>query len=179
MGKRAKSNLNSLKAMHELVRLSYLPNLRNSTFTYESKATKNYNCAAWAIAIINKAISHDHPYNWDPKVPRTQHINSYIKYYENRGFGLCNSGKYEKGIEKIVLYSDEYKEWQHVAFQLNKKKWACKMGNWEDIYHNDVHCLCGGMYGSTLTYMSRKFTWKRKIKRLAKLWWIKILSMKS
>ncbi len=77
-----------------------------------------------------------------------------------------------------MLYSDEYKEWQQIAFQFNKNKWSSKLGKWEDIYHNDINCLTDGMYGSTLTYMSRRYTWERRIKSMLTLRWIKILSLK-
>lgn len=168
----------SLYTLSEYLRSYYWPNLTNDSFSLESKRTKKYNCMAWAIAITNRSISHDRPYSWLPGISQSPYMVSYIQYFEKLGFKTCDNGNFEKGLEKIVLYS-EGEIWTHVAFQLNKEKWASKLGSWEDIYHKDIDCLCGGMYGSKLTFMSRRTNLKRKTKRFLSILWIKIFSIRD
>lgn len=183
MGQRKRESVNgekpnSLATLDISLRNRWFPNLADDSFTYESKFTKKYNCVAWAVAITSKWIDNYSPYKWHPDIPRTQNLNSYIQYYETQAFRECNDGNYERGFDKIALYSNEYKLFKHISFQLDKNRWASKLGGWEDIYHNDVNCLSGGSYGSFITYMSRKTNWRRKLKRLMAILWIKILSIK-
>ena len=106
-------------------------------------------------------------------------LYSYVKYFESLEFKRCESGEYEEGIEKIAIYYSSGVIFKHVAFRLDRDRWASKLGGWEDIYHKNVNCLAGGKYGIYIIYMKRELTWLRKLKRQVALSSTKILSMKS
>ncbi len=182
MGKKERDNLAkeikiSLSNLDKKEKDEYFPNLQDGLFTYESRATKRYNCVAWSIAKTWWWISHKR--KWPRKIKSTPFLYSYVKYFESLEFKRCESGEYEEGIEKIAIYYSSGDIFKHVAFRLDRDRWASKLGGWEDIYHKNVNCLAGGKYGIYIIYMKRELTWLRKLKRQVALSSTKILSMKS
>ena len=62
----------------------------------------------------------------------------------------------EEGVEKIALYADQGGEPTHMARQLRSGKWTSKLGELEDIEHDDLAILEGECYGQVVTILKRK-----------------------
>ena len=66
----------------------------------------------------------------------------------------CESGNFEKGFEKIAIYSDKMKTPTHAARQLDNGSWTSKLGRCNDISH-DVIGVSGFTYGQIAVFMKR------------------------
>ena len=135
------------------------PQLNANNFHFTSEKTRVYNCLAWATGQTNIWIDMSYfqaRYNID-SADLDHSAKGYAeclsKYY---GFEICSDGKLEEGMEKVVLYEDENKDWTHIARQLDNGHWTSKMGALEDIEHYTAESLSGGDYGKPVIYMRRK-----------------------
>jgi hypothetical protein len=88
-------------------------------------------------------------------------VTALMAIFRLEGFKKCESPAPEDGFEKIVLYA-KYGIWRHAARQLPSGKWASKLGEDEDIEHDDPECLCGNSYGDVYCYMKRPYPKKVK-----------------
>ena len=108
----------------------------------------DYNCAAYVVGDFNHWWQPPDPDGADPKwywpdgAPETGFVSSYVKAYELRGFELCGAER-EEGFERIALYANKDGLFTHVALQLSDGKWTSKLGNWEDIQHDNLEVLEG------------------------------------
>jgi hypothetical protein len=133
------------------------PNLKLANFSYESLRDEDYNCVAWIhgaewIDEIEDAwVQFKDDYgNWDVS------LNRYIQYFREFGYEVCQNKFLEDGYLKIALYFDNKgNEFKHVARQLPDGKWASKLGDWEDIIHENIEVLLGKLYGNDLLIMQK------------------------
>lgn len=130
----------------------HFPNLNfDQHFTFTSAKGDDYNCAAWAVEIIDEWIQFkDENGHLDVSLKR------YIDYYEKHGFVKCDNQDFEEGWIKIVIYADDKNEFTHVARQLPNGKWTSKLGDWEDIEHESPQVLAGKSYGKPTVVMGKK-----------------------
>lgn len=130
----------------------HFPNSKiGSNIIFTSLKGDEYNCAAWAIEIIDQWVEFkDKNGNYDLSIDR------YVQYYEEHGFSKCDNKEPEYGIIKIAIYADEKEEFTHVARQIQGGKWTSKLGDWEDVEHNDLDVLSGQSYGKPHTFMQKK-----------------------
>jgi hypothetical protein len=94
-------------------------------------------------------------YFWPDGVSRGMTIADFVAAYATFGYSVCEEGSLEAGFEKIALYSrGDYVD--HAARQLPNGRWTSKLGlDGEDIEHDSVEVVAGGVYGTQITYMNR------------------------
>lgn len=84
-------------------------------------------------------------------------LAAYMAMFREAGFTECPDGELEPGTEKVCLYVADG-EFTHVAVQLDNGWWSSKLGQGNDISHQELDSLCAGRpdpYGDTFVYMSR------------------------
>ncbi len=133
------------------------PNLKNTGFKITSPRTIEYNCIAWAAEDQESWWWPDQnkQYYWPPDVPREENIEAFIKAFEILGYRVCQDIKFEKGFIKIAIYAEPNGKPTHAARQLESGKWTSKLGGFEDIEHNDIEGVSGGLYGSVSIIMKK------------------------
>lgn len=131
------------------------PNLNLENHNPKSEQ-EMYNCIAWA------ANKNDEPwwpgvkgYFWPTGFPKTETLDTFINVFEGYvGYERCEDGLLEVGYEKVAIFSKGDKV-KHMARQLENGKWTSKMGNYEDIEHNDLRAIEDGMYGKVVRFLKR------------------------
>lgn len=121
-----------------------------------SDADDEYNCIAWAAEDASRWWSHEDGYYWP--VDRDASVDSLIDAFRDIQYEICDSGKYEKGFEKVAIYAKDG-EWTHAARQISGGEWTSKMGEEEDISHQQPEDLLRGTildYGVIHCYMKRR-----------------------
>jgi len=140
------------------------PHLAASTHRVTSPADRAYNCIAHAaddmfrwwcpIPPQLQAFLPKRLYYWPPGLPFVNTVDNYVAAYETIGYARCPDAAYEDGFEKIVIYARNG-EVQHAAKQLSDHEWTSKLGDLEDIAHDSVDAVAGGLYGSAVAYVKR------------------------
>ena len=113
-----------------------LPGLESSFYEVTSDATDHYNCVAWALGEDDRWWSHElgDDYFWPEEAPRRESADAYRAMFALFGFGACERGGLERGVEKIAIFADEGL-FTHVARQLPSGRWTSKLGTDCDIEH--------------------------------------------
>lgn len=134
-------------------------------FRTTSKATKRYNCIAWAAGKDDVWIqpdryptgNPDRTYFWPDNVSQKGDLASYIELFEKCfGFEKCEDGNLEKGFFKIALFYSR-KMGIHAARQLSDGLWTSKVGLGVDASHW-IETYAGGCFGPVAQYMRKKGT---------------------
>lgn len=137
-----------------------LPYLTADNCEVTSKASRRYNCIAWAAREDFRNWWPD-PMGigyWPPGAPRSATIEAFILAYATLGFALCFDGTLEQGVEKIALFGKGKPGEEiptHAALQLESGQWTSKLGPFEDINHVTVEGVCGPVYGKVICYLAR------------------------
>lgn len=125
----------------------HFPLLKGGTgYRNTSPESMDYNCLAWALGI---AWAHYNPtqhcpgYYWFPGVRRIWNCDTITEIFEKHGYQRCDSYELEEGFEKVVFYVDADGKPTHFARQLENGKWTSKLGNLNDIEHDDLAALSG------------------------------------
>src|ERR1700733_1337915 len=86
---------------------SHFPFLTPNNHSITSKATKQYNCIAWAASETNRRWDPDPLgiYYW-PLATRSTKMEVVAQVYETIGFRLCFSTAVEDSKEKIAIYGE-------------------------------------------------------------------------
>lgn len=139
--------------------------LKDGTFDVTSRFTGAYNCIAHA--------AHDPKHKWWPvpegsndafwpKVPRRRTLRAFTLAFQTIGYEECENGDLEPGYEKVVIYVSDKATPEnpldaptHMARQLPCGRWTSKLGNKEDIAHDDLDSLEGKVYGRVARFMRR------------------------
>ena len=137
-----------------------LPKLTSQNWEIKSRASRRYNCIAWAAREDFRWWWPDplQAYYWPPGIPRAETFDAFIRAYGTLGFNLCFDGKLEQGIEKIALFGRGESGAEiptHAALQLESGLWTSKIGVFEDISHATVDAVDGPAYGKVICYLSR------------------------
>ena len=128
------------------------PRLTANNHRTTSPVSEEYNCVAWAAG--------DSLRWWQPGVfwPTSEisfGLDSLMIAFQGLGFEPCQGSELESGFEKVALFaSGAY--FTHVARQIPSGKWTSKIGQLEDIEHDDPEDLAGGTYGNVSLYMRRQ-----------------------
>jgi hypothetical protein len=145
------------------------PNLCGTQWGIRSPFERDYNCHAWGVC-ESRVRWEPTPDDYWPAGLRTGDISDYtleslIRAYSSVGFRQCPDSRYQFGIQKIAIYSEEAggDEWpQHTARQsLFGRNWLSKMGFGEDIVHRSCRDLEGPKYGRVVFFMKR--SWLRAL----------------
>lgn len=137
------------------------PNLPSSGYKLTSPDTIDYNCVAWAAEDEEKWWWPDaqNTEYWPPGVPREETLAAFIQAFQTIGYEVCQDDVSEEGFQKIAIYTDLSKIPKHVARQLPTGKWTSKLGQDEDIEHENLQGLTGQPgYGEVTCFMKRPVT---------------------
>ena len=133
------------------------PHLAVTGYRITSRATRAYNCFAWAAGEDDcwwNPLEPNSPYYWPDGVPAELTIAAFIQAYQTLGYEPCESSDFEESFEKIAIYATPDGEPTHAARQLPNGKWTSKLGRWEDIEH-ELDGLTSEMYGSVKQVLKR------------------------
>ncbi len=152
--------------MRDLRLETKFPKLREGGYSIESPRDKKYNCVAYVVGNPTRNWNWmPYPtggYYWPPDIEGDDTIESWTKVFSIRGYSICESGDFEEGLEKVVIYSDHEGEPTHVAKQdVAKGKWISKLGKGHDIEHDSYESLegfDGDEYGTAVRFMSRHYS---------------------
>jgi hypothetical protein len=139
-----------------------LPYLTGDTCEVTSKASRQYNCIAWAAG-ENTDWWWPDPMGvgrWPASAPRVVSVDAFVQAYETLGYKLCYDNSLETGLEKVAIFgktnpADGSVIPTHAALQLKSGEWTSKLGALEDICHKTLEAAEGPLYGKALYYMSR------------------------
>jgi hypothetical protein len=145
----------SLMAAKEIA--STFPKLVGSGYRITSADSTNYNCVAWAAHDTSKPWwpTHLTGYFWPRGIKKTCTVKNFLAAFRRFGFELCENAEWESGFEKVALYVDQAGEPTHMARQLDSGKWTSKLGDGEDIEHNDLAGLEGNYYGTVAQILKK------------------------
>ena len=143
-----------------LKKLRQFPKLVKKNNDVKSDIDKKYNCIAFAAGRTDKKIwpSYHPDHYWPPDVPRSNDdLDSLINLFTSQNYVRCQSGDFEKGYEKIAIYTLASGRPTHAARQIGKNKWVSKLGEYYDIEHAK-EAVSGGDYGEMKIFMRREKT---------------------
>lgn len=136
------------------------PSLKPGNYQITSPATPAYNCIAWAAGMDDRWWWPDNQYTayWPDGVPREETLTAFTQAYSLAGYVPCDTSRYERGFEKIAIYTDRRGKPTHAARQTQTGQWTSKLGEREDIEHNLPNNLEGNYYGKVSIIMKRPAT---------------------
>jgi hypothetical protein len=123
------------------------------------------NCIGWALRDTTQywdptLTGFKGGYYWPEGVARDDAVETWLQLFALFGYRECDTGSLEPGFEKLVIYArrpgDPPHEAQHVARQLPSGAWTSKLGQAEDIEHQDADGLSGDQYGVPVRFMKRE-----------------------
>ncbi|MGB5082363.1 MAG: hypothetical protein WBO23_16675 [Burkholderiales bacterium] len=132
------------------------PRLTAFNHWVKSPQTRLYNCFAWAMGDDTRQWRPD-PFGqhyWPPKARRVLSIDAFTEMLALFGFSPTASRVFEKGVDKLALYSLNASP-THLAKQLPKGKWTSKLGDVEDVEHT-LDALEGPAYGTVVQIYARR-----------------------
>lgn len=132
------------------------PNITKNNHLIASRATKAYNCVAWALGDEGRWYepTPSGQYFWPSNKNKDYSLKSYVEMFAEQGFAICEECRPEHGFQKISVYAKEG-EFTHVALQLPSGRWSSKLGTLEDIEHDTLEVLSGPAYGKPSLFMRR------------------------
>jgi len=149
------------------------PNLTAGTFTQTSPFDRTYNCIAWALERDTSQWwqpGGPAPYYWPvPTAPRTLALSVYFEGFEAVGYRSCQLRAGLPGWQIIAIYSDQGRDFLHVAALVRGSTWSSKLGRNIDISHASLHTLEDGDYGKVTHFMRRINPQVRGARRLLAL----------
>lgn len=132
------------------------PNLKKEEFELTSPRTVEYNCIAWAAGDNTKCWWPNFRigYYWPPNLPCEETLEAFLLCFQSFGYKECESSDFEKGCQKVAIYTDAQGVPKHAARQLPSGKWTSKLGECHDIEHT-ISGLDGGDYGNVVKILKK------------------------
>ena len=135
--------------------LAQLPRLADQGFEITSQATREYNCIAWSM---EEATQFWWPvdnggYFW-PTGATEPSLPDFEQVYADLGYARCDHIEHEDA-DQVAIYLDPLGTPTHAARRLENGNWTSKLGDLEDIEHNDVNGVCCDTYGETVIILCR------------------------
>lgn len=140
----------------------WFPRLAAGGYHPKSERTTDYNCIAWAAGEDHRRWDPAPGYYWPPGIERDDRVETLIKVFESLGYVRCpqidaSATAVEPGTAKVAIYADiEADAWTHAARQLPNGRWTSKLGDFEDIEHDTLEGLEGGVYMNLNCIMKAK-----------------------
>lgn len=136
--------------------LAQLPRLDDQGFEITSQATHDYNCVAWSV---EETTQFWWPvdiggYFW-PTDATEPSLPDFEKVYADLGYARCEHIDHEGGADQVAIYLDPSGTPTHASRRLKNGNWTSKLGDFEDIEHNDVNGVCCATYGETVIILCR------------------------
>lgn len=123
------------------------PNLGRSGYAITSPQDRNYNCIAWAAGDTSR-FWWPTPFSyWPGGAQRELTLTAFDEAFRTLRYEPCADGEREEEFEKVALYAKDGLP-THMARQLESGAWTSKLGQAEDIRHEDVFGVAGSIYGS-------------------------------
>lgn len=131
------------------------PRLDGTNFRFTSPASVDYNCVAWAAGDVDAW--------WQPglywPVQNWPEDDFGVGALERlfRAFGYVDCGldvSFEPGYSKVGIFGIGA-AYTHAARQLPNGKWTSKLGKGEDIEHDALEDVAGGLYGEVIQVLKR------------------------
>jgi hypothetical protein len=130
-----------------------LPLLAASEYELHSPQDLSYNC-------IGFSIGDTEHYWWPggksgsfwPTAATGPSFREFERVFADLGYTPCAHDQHEAGVEQIALYLDDQDVPQHAAKLREDGRWWSKLGDLEDIIHDDVRGVCCPTYGETIVY---------------------------
>ncbi len=133
------------------------PRLHGDRYEITSPAQADYNCIAWAAGDDSCWWEPDvyGQYYWPEGVPRQYTVEAYAGAFRAVGFEVCEDAVFEDGVEKEAIFADPNGSPTHAARQLNDGTWTSKLGQLEDIRHQNLDQVSEGDYGKPVLVLRR------------------------
>lgn len=135
------------------------PSLAANGYKLTSPDSIDYNYVAWAAEDEENWWWPDSEniHYWPPDIPREETLEAFQQAFQTLAYKICQNNAFEEGFQKIAIYADSNKVPKHVARQLANGKWTSKLGQDEDIEHDNLQGLSGQPgYGKVSCIMKRK-----------------------
>ena len=136
---------------------SDFPSLGGENSEIKSPADEYYNCIAWAAEEDDRwwwPVPSPFAY-WPPGLPRVVTLDNFITAFETLGYEPTEKDHLEPGFEKVAVYVDANGVPTHMARQRESGMWTSKLGPQEDIDHDTLEDLEGGVYGHVARVLRR------------------------
>ena len=133
------------------------PKLRGTKYEITSPAQPDYNCIAWAAGDDTRWWEPD-PYGlyyWPQDVLRRYTVEAYAEVFQGLGFEVCQDAIFKVGVEKVVIFANSDRLPTHATRQLSDGTWTSKLGQSEDIRHDDIYHVSGRDYGTPVLILQR------------------------
>jgi hypothetical protein len=134
---------------------SLFPNLKQGGYAITSEEDVDYNCVAWAVGDSRQWWEPLPGFYWPPGVMKEYTVTAYARIFEIHGYTACDNPDFEAGYEKIAIFVDNTGDPSHAARQTASGKWTSKIGELEDIEHDDLIALEGAAYGKVAHILKR------------------------
>jgi hypothetical protein len=157
--RKSTSSSKQVKLEEDFQALVDFPYLATNGYKLTSSDTIDYNCVAWAAEDDENWWWPDaeNIHYWPPNIPRKETLEAFQQAYQTLGYETCQNKAFEEGFQKIAIYADSNKVPKHVARQLSSGKWTSKLGQDEDIEHDNLQGLSGQPgYSEVACIMKRK-----------------------
>lgn len=137
---------------------SSFPNLKPEDWQETSPDTRAYNCFAWAAEDPSRRWEPDlaGQYYWPDGAPRRRSLTALVKAYETIGYQHSTHSKIEPGFQKIAIYVSDAGIPCHAARQIEDGRWTSKLGDFEDITHEELESLTSNTYGRPKKFLKRR-----------------------
>jgi hypothetical protein len=139
-----------------MIHFAQFPRLTPTNHRITSPPSIHYNCIAWAIG--DTSIWWQPGLHWPfPTHPLDDTVEELKRAFATVGYAECAAGDLELGFEKVALFGT-FGQYTHAARQLKNGQWTSKLGTEEDIEHDAVELVGGGIYGDVALFMKRQLS---------------------
>jgi hypothetical protein len=134
-----------------------IPGLVGTAYSEKSLATDSYNCIAFAVGDTQNWWWPMRGYGiyWPPGFPLSDAVDVLVDIFEVHGYTTCSDGICEIGYEKVAIYSNQGR-FKHVARQLQSGRWVSKLGEEQDIEHEQAQHVECRAYGRISRFLRRR-----------------------
>ena len=92
---------------------------------------------------------------WPEGAPRKENLDSFIAAFRTLGYEPCDTEELEQGIEKVAIFLKPKNVPTHMARQLPDGTWTSKLGDKQDIIHDNLRAVEGRTYGEVKQILCR------------------------
>ncbi len=144
------------------------PVLRTARWSVKSPWNDTYQCYALAVCRTDVLWWPQEIY-WPPHAPVNDDVEAFVLALSEYGYVPCDTSGFEFGYQKVAIYGSRDGCVLHMARQrFFGGGWLSKLGDSEDIVHEDLKCLEGDI--SPLAIALGK-SYGRVAQILKRTWW--------
>jgi hypothetical protein len=148
---------------------NYFPNLITANWEVKSPFDDSYQCIAWAACRTDCQIWPYYGYTWFQGVPIATDllqapVDCFVQGFRTLGYKPCDSKAFEFGYQKLAIYANNGGVTHMARQHFWGRGWLSKLGNLEDIVHDNLEDVEGDMSPSAAEY-------GKVVKILKRTWW--------